>query len=307
MEQSKLSPGKDLLTVLGADSLENGVTVLLEVLTFSKNITGIHEHQESIELWLFNFLRKIYKINPNPFTDNVIQSLKLLVASKEERLPVLHPGHLPIAGLYIFGEIGKFLLCEQGGTLGCKSEQSYFIFAKSTVDQQLNFHREFMKQIISIYDCVNINAIPEEAAQTLVDMIDHRCKQRQHANEQRLRANYDRIRREKGLLPGQLRVAMSKRTRVTHCYGCGLHLETGVFLECSICNWLVCTCGACGCGYSAGTADVAIERDTTSDLNYQEDGDVESWTEISESFARSNDEGWYYGYSENGNDPPKDY
>ena len=37
--------------------------------------------------------------------------------------------------------------------------------------------------------------------------------------------------------------------RSTHCYACKRGLSTGSDLECSACNWLLCTCGACGCGY----------------------------------------------------------
>lgn len=38
--------------------------------------------------------------------------------------------------------------------------------------------------------------------------------------------------------------------RVTHCYACKRHLDNQTFLECSACNWIICNCGACGCGYA---------------------------------------------------------
>jgi len=44
--------------------------------------------------------------------------------------------------------------------------------------------------------------------------------------------------------------SISKREhRVTHCYNCKQPLESGLFLECNSCSWLICYCGACGCGY----------------------------------------------------------
>lgn len=37
--------------------------------------------------------------------------------------------------------------------------------------------------------------------------------------------------------------------RVTHCYACMKHLDSDVSIECNTCGWLICSCGACGCGY----------------------------------------------------------
>lgn len=36
--------------------------------------------------------------------------------------------------------------------------------------------------------------------------------------------------------------------RATHCWVCHSHLDNAVDLECNICKWILCTCGACGCG-----------------------------------------------------------
>ena len=41
-----------------------------------------------------------------------------------------------------------------------------------------------------------------------------------------------------------------RQHRVTHCYSCKRHLDSKVFLECSACHWIICGCGACGCGYA---------------------------------------------------------
>ena len=37
--------------------------------------------------------------------------------------------------------------------------------------------------------------------------------------------------------------------RITHCYSCKSHLDEAQHLNCSVCRWIVCPCGACGCGY----------------------------------------------------------
>ena len=39
------------------------------------------------------------------------------------------------------------------------------------------------------------------------------------------------------------------RRRITHCYACKVPLDNSLDIECISCNWILCTCGACGCGY----------------------------------------------------------
>lgn len=39
------------------------------------------------------------------------------------------------------------------------------------------------------------------------------------------------------------------RRRVTHCYACQSHLDNSTDVECVSCGWILCPCGACGCGY----------------------------------------------------------
>ena len=51
-------------------------------------------------------------------------------------------------------------------------------------------------------------------------------------------------------LPAQaLRVSTRRLNhRVTHCYACKAALDNSIKLECTACNWIICSCGACGCG-----------------------------------------------------------
>ena len=46
------------------------------------------------------------------------------------------------------------------------------------------------------------------------------------------------------------RLAEPRRHRVTHCFACKQPLDNKIFLECAACHWIICSCGACGCGYS---------------------------------------------------------
>lgn len=40
-----------------------------------------------------------------------------------------------------------------------------------------------------------------------------------------------------------------KMRRVTHCYICKEPLDNAFDVECQACSWIVCKCGACGCGW----------------------------------------------------------
>lgn len=53
-------------------------------------------------------------------------------------------------------------------------------------------------------------------------------------------------------LPYQgIRESVKKGHRKTHCYLCKKKLDNLVDLECAACGWIICRCGACGCGYTA--------------------------------------------------------
>jgi len=45
-------------------------------------------------------------------------------------------------------------------------------------------------------------------------------------------------------------VSEKKHTRVTHCWNCKNPLDNSIDLECKSCGWILCSCGACGCGYN---------------------------------------------------------
>jgi hypothetical protein len=39
------------------------------------------------------------------------------------------------------------------------------------------------------------------------------------------------------------------RHRLTYCWSCKQHLDNDIDIECAACGWIICNCGACGCGY----------------------------------------------------------
>lgn len=47
-----------------------------------------------------------------------------------------------------------------------------------------------------------------------------------------------------------VRQSATNRQRVTHCYSCKSTIDNAIDVECNSCGWILCSCGACGCGYS---------------------------------------------------------
>ena len=55
----------------------------------------------------------------------------------------------------------------------------------------------------------------------------------------------------RGLPPQTLRRSTRERShRITHCWSCKSPLDNSIDLECPACNWIICACGACGCGWT---------------------------------------------------------
>ena len=66
------------------------------------------------------------------------------------------------------------------------------------------------------------------------------------------------LHREKVIRSGKTyngyRVSKLKDIRITFCYSCHGRLDSRSDVQCNNCDWLVCHCGACGCGYYARRA-----------------------------------------------------
>ena len=50
-------------------------------------------------------------------------------------------------------------------------------------------------------------------------------------------------------------VLPTRSRRRAHCYACHAALDNSVQIECVVCSWILCQCGACGCGFSRQRAE----------------------------------------------------
>ena len=62
--------------------------------------------------------------------------------------------------------------------------------------------------------------------------------------------NHQNFLKGKGLpYRGVLAGNHNKKHRLTHCYACKDSLDSEINSLCAACRWIICECGACGCGY----------------------------------------------------------
>jgi len=84
-----------------------------------------------------------------------------------------------------------------------------------------------------------VNGIKEEALKELLEQ-----KQLQAIE------NHKNFLSGKGLpYRGVAQRSGSRTHRLTHCYACKDSLDNEIQSECAACKWIICECGACGCGY----------------------------------------------------------
>lgn len=65
-----------------------------------------------------------------------------------------------------------------------------------------------------------------------------------------------------GLPPTTVQRAVERdaKQRTSHCYKCKEFLDGSLDLQCTACAWILCECGACGCGYSSAYKDSGRRR-----------------------------------------------
>lgn len=91
-------------------------------------------------------------------------------------------------------------------------------------------------QIVNLYNGVKVS-------------LGKPIKAPRYGDNSSLEERHKQFLRERGLPDNVMRSATGNRShRVTHCWSCKSHLDNSVDVECVSCMWIICVCGACGCG-----------------------------------------------------------
>ncbi|MEY3788787.1 MAG: hypothetical protein RIQ94_939 [Pseudomonadota bacterium] len=116
----------------------------------------------------------------------------------------------------------------------------------------------FLSGKTSVLINVSLAERVEEWAKTAADREQECAEQKAlKINNHEIALNCERENRhrafleERGIPYQGVRLATKVRNhhRITHCYSCKRHLDNAIMTECVTCGWILCNCGACGCGW----------------------------------------------------------
>ena len=175
-------------------------------------------------------MRRIYTKSKTFFTEEDLRVLKCATDAIHEQRFALHP-LTPQKGM-IFGADLITRVVREGDGIQLANldgvDQEYLTGANVA-----DFLSQYKKEYSSYYSfCITLSSVDSETTyDSIVDSYLSAVKR-----------NY------KG--EGDLNEAIRDRHRISHCYSCKEMLDNFADLECSICNWIVCFCGACGCSFN---------------------------------------------------------
>lgn len=124
-----------------------------------------------------------------------------------------------------------------------------YAVSRAEVDVILEQLREFYQQDASPFDERFLTDI--RTAKICARIITRTDLNREAIERERrtLVTAHEAFLRSRGLTNQGTRLGLGHR-RITHCYNCKRHLDNAVDVECAACGWIICRCGACGCGFS---------------------------------------------------------
>lgn len=70
------------------------------------------------------------------------------------------------------------------------------------------------------------------------------------AIEANIAARHQKFLADRSLKPARL-LKSAKAHREAHCYSCKRSIDNETYYECEACGWIICPCGACGCGFDS--------------------------------------------------------
>jgi len=245
-----MSPGASqsanaMVTGLGETQLSRFVDRLVHILNRAQHAFGVVALQPEREALAIAMLRCLHRLSPESFSRTASEGLAKLDGSPSERFEVFNPHDEPRDGQYIFVERTLLRFWDSGTAVGFVGKDGKR-YAYSAVDfrKDRETHRTTFDGIRAALEAIDPSLAPDAlASEVLASLREIRSR--------RLRENFTAMRRALDLPEALLVVQTNPRKRLTHCYNCYESLDSDSFLECNACRWMVCSCGACGCGYAS--------------------------------------------------------
>lgn len=193
---------------------------------------------ESKARWLLIFLRELWRVRRQSFDEETLTLLKSCTDTEQIRHTVAKVFDPSKDEFYIVAPKAFIRVTRFESQLSWVGVNGLvYPYRREDLKRDMDYHASFMNDIVRVFDAIDCDL---DARDSVDDLL------------RALRALYERAflarRKRLGLQSAHLIDQNSKQHRVTKCWYCHSHLETGVYMECSMCGWLVCSCGACGCG-----------------------------------------------------------
>jgi hypothetical protein len=127
----------------------------------------------------------------------------------------------------------------------------YVVLYEVTESAAADFRKGVVRDIVG-----SVVSYPQHDVESAVDaylrfaQIDIEAEwRRREAARQAIVKAHQRFLAGRGLPEAGTRLPSGQMHREAHCYSCKSHLDNSVDVECEACRWIICCCGACGCGY----------------------------------------------------------
>lgn len=148
--------------------------------------------------------------------------------------------------------IGRFVTHREygkGRVTDLATSKIYVFFADKTDRQRMYFRRaEFVESFIAIEPAFDLEEI-KELKEQYEESIRKRDEEKRRLEEQIRGEKHRQFLESINVLYKGAKHA-PKSHRITICYKCKSNLDNTIELTCANCGWIICECGACGCGYN---------------------------------------------------------
>lgn len=206
---------------------------LLEVL----NIGFIDSEQGLAFNQLVDHLREIYKEEPNAFDQNQLKTIKHHVKkyAKIEKLCPDEDKFIEGENYLVGGRAEKVIKIKGGITL-----EGGLYYSADLAESNLKFHRMKVQNIKFVTRSLLIEQLP--SVKSVINKVSESISAI-------VLLRYQEKIKKFGLELGEL-IKCTNKPRITHCFSCKCKLDSRNNLQCSICHWILCACGSCGCTFS---------------------------------------------------------
>ena len=132
----------------------------------------------------------------------------------------------------------------------CDNNQQEYLVSKSRVQSILEQLRELYRADEIGFGKSVLRRIRDAKLFAGLITVDDLAQEAKERNRHRIMARHDSFLRERGIANNRTRDGLGHH-RIAQCYACKTHLDSALDIECTTCGWIICECGACGCGFGS--------------------------------------------------------